>query len=92
MNQAELVAAISNSSGLPKTQVETVLKRLGTTVQAALSGGSAHEVTLPGIGKLSLTHKAARTGRNPRTGEELQIAARNAPKFTAAKALKDAVN
>lgn len=50
------------------------------------------EVTLPGIGKLSVKHKEARTGRNPSSGEAIEIAAKNAPHFSAAKALKDAVN
>jgi DNA-binding protein HU-beta len=50
------------------------------------------EVTLPGLGKLSVKTSAARTGRNPKTGETLEIAAKNKPHFSAAKALKDAVN
>jgi DNA-binding protein HU-beta len=89
MNQAELVTAISNDTGVSKTQVESVLKSLGNHVQLELNGGS--EVTLPGIGKLSVSTRAARTGRNPQTGEQLQIAAKQVPKFSAAKALKDVV-
>lgn len=88
MNQAELVAEIAKNSGQTKTAVEGVLKALGGVVCSELGGGG--EITLPGIGKLSVTTRAARTGRNPRTGDAIEIAARKVPHFSAAKALKDA--
>jgi len=92
MNKAQLIEAVSkNSTAEPgKAIVEAVLDGLGTVATTALKAGD--EVTLPGIGKLSVTQRAARDGRNPATGEAIKIAARKAPKFSAAKALKDAVN
>lgn len=88
MNQDKLVSSVSEISGASKTQTESVLKALGQTVQAALA--TNNEVTLPGIGKLSVTVRAERNGRNPRTGEAIVIPAKKTPKFSAVKALKDA--
>ena len=91
MNKAQLIEAISKSSLAPaKTVVESVLDTLCEVATGELKAGG--EVTLPGIGKLSVTQRAAREGRNPATGEPLKIAAKKAVKFGAAKALKDAVN
>lgn len=90
MNQADLITSLANEADVNKTSTESVIKALGGVVQAALAAGE--DITLPGIGKFSVTAKPAREGRNPRTGETVQIAAKNAPKFTAAKALKDALN
>lgn len=90
MKQDELINAVSTASGASKSLTEDVIKALGLEVRNQLNKGG--EVTLPGIGKLSVTQRAARTGRNPQTGKEITIAARKAPKFSAAKALKDAVN
>ncbi len=95
MNQAELIEAVSNQAmrhydaGVSKTVVTAVLKTLTDVTTAELKKGN--EVALPGIGKLSVADRAARTGRNPQTGEEIEIAARRVPKFSASKALKDAV-
>jgi len=88
MKKSDLVAAIKPANASAAV-TESVLDALGAVIQEQLSGGG--EVTLPGIGKLSVTERAARTGRHPQTGEEIKIAARRVPKFTAAKALKDAV-
>lgn len=92
MNQAELIDSIVAQSqrGLSKTAVKEALDGLATIVQSRLAEGG--EVTLPGLGKLSVTRREGRTGRNPQTGESIEIAAKNAPKFSAAKALKDAIN
>lgn len=89
MNQAELIGSIANETGMSKKDVEVVLKTSGDTVQAALKNG--HEVTLPGIGKLTVKTSAARKGRNPATGAEIDIPAKQKPHFSAAKVLKDAV-
>lgn len=95
MNQAELIDAIASQAmrhhdaGVSKTVVTAVLKTLTDVTTAELKKGN--EVALPGLGKFTVTERAARTGRNPQTGEEIQIAARRAPKFSASKALKDAV-
>lgn len=90
MNQAELIAAVAGKAGLSKAHAETTIKALGEVVTDALKSGD--DVALPGIGKLAVTQRAAREGRNPATGESIKIAAKRAPKFSAAKALKDALN
>lgn len=87
MNKAELIAKIK-PAGASNALAEQVLDALGKVVQEAVSNGE--EVTIPGIAKIGVTAKAARTGRNPRTGEAIEIAARKAPKITVLKALKDA--
>lgn len=90
MNQSELILKTAQISGLTKKDVEHVLKTAGDVVQAALA--EEGEAVLPGLGKLSVKTRAAREGRNPATGEAMQIAAKKVPHFSAAKALKDAVN
>jgi len=90
MNLPELTAALADKTGFTKTTADSVIRALGETVHEALRQGD--EVTLPGLGKFSVSHMEARTGRNPQTGEAIEIAARNKPTFSAAKALKDAVN
>jgi DNA-binding protein HU-beta len=90
MNKTELIAKVAESAETSKTAAESVLDALEEVVTAALAAGD--DVTLPGLGKLSTTTRAAREGRNPATGEPIKIAARRAPKFGAAKALKDALN
>lgn len=94
MNQAQLIEAITaqaNQDGqsVSKADVTRVLVALTGVVHAQLKSGE--EVTLPGVGKLKIKDKAAKVGRNPKTGEEIQIAAKRVPAFTAVKALKDAV-
>ena len=88
MNQAELIKDIASAAELKATDVEHVLKTLAAVVQHEMGRGG--EVALPGIGKLSVAARAARTGRNPSTGEALAIPAKTVPHFSAAKALKDA--
>lgn len=90
MNQSELIAKVADISGESRKAVEAVLKTAGDVVAAELHDGG--EVALPGIGKLYAKAKAARQGRNPKTGEALTIAARHVPAFSASKALKDAAN
>lgn len=92
MNQAELIDAIqkhNSNSGTGKTAIKEMLDGLAAVAHRELGKGG--EVPLPGLGKLSIKASAARKGRNPSTGEEIDIAAKNVPKFSAAKALKDAV-
>ena len=89
MNKAELVDAISDSAGLSKADAGKALDAALDAVTKSLSGGNA--VSLVGFGNFSVTRRNARTGRNPQTGAEIQIPARNAVKFSAGKALKDAV-
>jgi DNA-binding protein HU-beta len=89
MNQEQLVANLSAQMGVSKTDAEAGLKTLGRIVGAALSVGE--EVTLPGIGKLKVKVRSARTGRNPRTGEAINIPAKHVVTFTTGKALKDVI-
>ena len=90
MNIQEMIDAIhEQNSNLKKVDIMSVLKLQGDVAQATLSHGN--EVTLHGLGKLKPVAKPARTGRNPATGEEIEIPAKTAVKFVVAKALKDAV-
>lgn len=89
MNQSELISKVAAISGESRKAVEAVLKTTADVIGATL--GEGDEVALPGLGKLSVAHSAARTGRNPKTGEAIQIPAKQKPHFSAAKALKDAV-
>lgn len=89
MNQSELIAKVAAISGESRKAVEAVLKTTSTVIRSTLQEGA--EVPLPGLGTLSVTQRAARTGRNPKTGESLQVPAKKVPHFAAAKALKDAV-
>jgi DNA-binding protein HU-beta len=92
MKKSDLINVVSGLSitEVSKTQVEAVLETLGVVVQNALKTGD--EVTLPGVGKLSSGKRAARTGRNPKTGESIQIPESVVAKFSAAKALKEHLN
>lgn len=72
-----------------KTDVAALLDALGDVTTSQLKDGG--EVPLPGLGKLAVKAKAARTGRNPKTGEAIQIPAKRVPGFTATKPLKDAL-
>ena len=90
MTQQELIKNLSDATGYTRRVIEDTLKALADQAHAAAY--TDEEITLPGIGKLSVTHRAARTGRNPQTGAEIQIPAKRAPHFTPAKVLKDACN
>lgn len=89
MNKADLVDAISNQTSLSKADSSKAVDAALDTVTKTLAGGGT--VSLVGFGNFSVSRRDARTGRNPQTGAEIQIAARNAVKFSAGKALKDAV-
>lgn len=90
MNKADLISAVATTSGLTKADAEKAVDGVFDAIIEALKGGD--EVRLVGFGSFSVNDRAAKVGRNPRTGAEIQIAASKAPKFTAGKALKDAVN
>jgi DNA-binding protein HU-beta len=85
MKQAELIKHLADQTGQTQTAVKSVLDALATTIQ------SRDEVTLQGIAKFSTTVREARTGRNPATGEPMQIKAKRVPVIKALKPLKDAV-
>lgn len=90
MTKAELISEIAKVSGLTKQDSEQALNGIFNAVKEALSKGE--EVRLTGFGSFKVNGRAARTGRNPRTGEEIKIAASKAPVFRPGKELKDAVN
>lgn len=95
MNKSELIAAIAADTRLAKHNVEIVLDSLARVVSDHLAGADPHvdaEVTLPGLGKLKTTTRAARTGRNPATGAPIEIPERVALKFAPAKSLDDRLN
>ena len=90
MNKTELIAAIADRADMSKKDAEAVLKAFTDVVAEELKKGE--KVQLVGFGTFEVSERAARTGRNPHTGEEMIIAASKAPKFKAGKALKDSVN
>jgi nucleoid DNA-binding protein len=88
VNKDELARDIAEKSGLEVGQAKRALEAMLTSVEDAL--GKGDEVRLTGFGKFSVTHRAARQGRNPRTGETMEIAAKSVPKFSAGAELKKA--
>jgi DNA-binding protein HU-beta len=90
MNKGELIDAVSNSAGLSRADSAKAVDGVLDAISGALSGGGS--VSLVGFGTFSVNARAARAGRNPRTGETIHIPASNVPKFKAGKALKVAVN
>ena len=90
MNKSELIDAIAAKSGLSKADAGRALDGFTSSVTKALKKGGT--VSMVGFGTFSVKKRAARTGRNPRTGETIQIRASKNPAFKAGKALKDAVN
>ena len=90
MNKTEFIDAVSASADLPKASVTKALDAMVDVVAGALKDGD--QVTIVGFGTFLVRRREAREGRNPRTGESMQIAASNVPAFKAGKALKDAVN
>lgn len=90
MNKNELIAAVADDTGLAKGDATKAVDAIFDAISGALKKGD--EVRLVGFGTFSVSKRAASTGRNPRTGETIKIAASNQPKFKAGKALKDAVN
>lgn len=90
MNKNDLVAAVAESTGLSKSDAAKAVDGVFDSITGSLS--KKEEVRLVGFGTFSVAHRKASTGRNPRTGESIQIKASNQPKFKAGKGLKDAVN
>jgi DNA-binding protein HU-beta len=89
MNKADLIDSIIAQSGLGKSEVAKVLEAYSDIVTKTLQSGD--QIVIPGLGTFCVSNRAARTGRNPRTGEALEIPATRVPKFKPAKALKEAV-
>ena len=90
MNKTELVEAIASECNLTKKDAQAALEAFVAAVTDELKRGG--KVQLVGFGTFEVSERAARTGRNPQTGEEMEIKASKAPKFKAGKALKDLVN
>lgn len=90
MNKTQLIEVIADKSGLKKKEAEAALNAMTEAIAEALKAGD--KVQLVGFGTYEVKERAARTGRNPKTGETIEIAASKHPAFTAGKALKDAVN
>ncbi|MDA7968084.1 MAG: HU family DNA-binding protein [Gammaproteobacteria bacterium] len=90
MNKAELVDAVVSATGLNKPDVSKSVDAVFSTITSTLA--KSETVAIVGFGNFTTSDRAARTGRNPRTGETINIAASRVPKFKAGKALKDAVS
>ncbi len=90
MTKAELVSAVADRSGADQATAERVIGALFETVASAIKQGD--KVTWPGFGSFSASSRQARQGRNPSTGEMINIPASTAAKFSAASALKSALN
>jgi DNA-binding protein HU-beta len=94
MNKSELVDALSDATGMTKTDAGAAVDALFDTdegiIMKTMKEGDRVQIT--GFGTFESRRRKARTGRNPQTGEEIQIAASNAPAFKAGKGLKDALN
>ena len=89
MSSKKLIADVATATGLSQAKTKGLLDAIGASVTDSLKLGE--DVTLPGLGKLKAKRREARVGRNPASGEDVQIPAKNLVKFTAAKSLKDAV-
>jgi DNA-binding protein HU-beta len=90
VNKNDLVAAVANGSGLSKADSAKAVDGVFDSITSALQSGA--DVRLVGFGTFSVSDRKATTGRNPRTGEAIQIPASKQPKFKAGKGLKSAVN
>ena len=90
MNKGDLISAVAAGTGLSKADSGRAIDAITSAIAGELSGGGS--VSLVGFGTFSVSHRAARMGRNPATGASIHINASNVPKFKAGKALKEACN
>jgi DNA-binding protein HU-beta len=90
MNQAELIAAVAERAGLTKADAGKAVEALVATITDTLKQGD--ETRIAGFGTFGISERGERQGRNPQTGAQITIAASKAAKFTAGKAVKDALN
>lgn len=90
MNKNELIAAVADKTSLSKTDATTAIEAVFDVITGALKDGD--EVRVVGFGTFVVSERKAGKGRNPQTGEEIDIPASKAPKFRAGKQLKEAVN
>lgn len=89
MNKTELISTVAEAAGMSKKDTEQVLNTFFDTVQNTLKQND--KVQIPGFGSFEVRERAARTGRNPHTGETIEIAAAKVPAFKPGKGLKDAI-
>ncbi len=90
MNKSELIDAMASNSGLSKADAKRALDGFTTAVEGALKAGD--KISLVGFGSFGISKRAARTGRNPQTGKEIKISAKNVVKFKAGADLSGKVN
>ena len=90
MTKSEFVDRVADSSGLSKKDASTAVDAVVRSIEDALKSGE--DVTFTGFGKFHVAERGAREGRNPRTGETMQIAASRVPRFTAGSGLKKAIS
>ncbi len=90
MNKGDLIEAVADTADLSRADATKAVDAVIDSITGALRRGDS--VSLVGFGTFSVKHRNARTGRNPQTGQPIQIAASNVPGFKAGKGLKDAVN
>lgn len=90
ISKEQLISDLAEAVDAPKAQVRALLEQLSEIVSDALE--NSDEITLPGIGKLKVSERPARTGRNPQTGKAIEIAAKKVIKLVPAKALSDSLN
>jgi len=89
MNKAKLIEEVSDETGLTKENIRNIINATTKTIKNALSNGE--KVTLVDFGTFQVIKKKARRGRNPQTGEEIQIPAKKVPKFVPGKGLREKV-
>ena len=90
MNKNDLASAMAEDAGITKSSAIKALDSMTNAIKSALRAGD--KVSIPGFGTFQAKHRSTRKGRNPATGEPIQIPASNSPSFKAGKALKDALN
>ncbi len=90
MNKTELVEAVATDAGIGRSAAAAAVDAVLEAVSSSLAAGEP--VTVPGFGTFEVRERAARTGRNPRTGEAIEIAAARVPAFRAGKGLRERVN
>jgi DNA-binding protein HU-beta len=90
MNKGDLIDAVAGAAGITKGQATAAVNSVFSSIEGTLKSGS--KASFVGFGTFSTSHRAARDGRNPLTGEKIRIKAKNLVKFKAGKALEDSVN
>ena len=90
MTKSDLIDSLANRQGIPKQKAEEIVNSVFDDIVAALKNGD--KVNISGFGTFSVSHRKARTGRNPKTGEAIQIASSRAAKFKAGKTLKESLS